>query len=119
MGGNAVKNVFDVLSERHTTFFTAFPVEPGDVVFLGDSITDEGRWAEMFPNLVVHNHGISADRTDHVLMRLDQVTKGQPGMVFLMIGTNDLGTDVTQEVTSILSVIVGRDCRPYPTFCLI
>jgi lysophospholipase L1-like esterase len=70
--------------------FRRWPVQPGDIVFLGDSITDGGRWDEFFPGLPVKNRGINADTTRGVLSRLDEITSGQPSAVFILIGTNDL-----------------------------
>ncbi len=86
---------FDLRSERRTSFFSHFPVTPGDVVFLGDSITAGACWSELFPGVAVRNRGVAADRTDHVLARVDQVVAGRPAKVFLEIGTNDLGSGFT------------------------
>ena len=75
---------------RKVSFFEHYPVQAGDVVFLGDSITDGGEWAEMFPAIATRNRGIGGDTTTGVLARLQQVTDGQPAALFIMIGTNDL-----------------------------
>lgn len=88
--------VFDNIYKRRCSFFHWFPVAPEDVVFLGDSITDECRWCELFPEVKVRNRGILADKTSDVLNRLDQVIAGRPAKVFLLIGTNDLGARVPQ-----------------------
>ena len=89
--------VLDKYYERRKSFFHRFPVAPGDVVFLGDSITDECRWCELFPEARVRNRGILDDTTSLVLNRLDQVTAGKPAKVFLLIGTNDLGARTPEE----------------------
>ena len=89
--------VHDSKHKRRCSFFQWFEIESEDVVFLGDSITDECRWSELFPDRRVRNRGISADRTSDVLNRLDQVTAGHPYKVFLLIGTNGLGTGVPQR----------------------
>ncbi len=70
-----------------------------DVVFLGDSITqawdDTGLavWNERFAPLGAVNLGVSGDRTEHVLWRLEQapITRLAPKVVVLLIGTNNLG----------------------------
>ena len=84
----------DRLVRRHhrqkVDFFHHHPIQPGDIVFLGDSITDGARWHELFPDLPVRNRGINADTTSGVLKRLEQITSGQPAAVCLLIGTNDL-----------------------------
>ena len=74
---------------RKFCFSTEIPHEKS-IVFLGDSITDEGDWAELFPAATVKNRGIGGDTTLGVLNRLDQVVSMKPAKVFLMIGTNDL-----------------------------
>jgi hypothetical protein len=62
--------------ERLVSFFAANPIAPGQVVFLGDSLTDGARWDELFPGIPVRNRGVPADTTADVLARLDQVTAG-------------------------------------------
>jgi lysophospholipase L1-like esterase len=64
--------------------------EPSDIIFLGDSITDEGEWAELFQNQRMKNRGISGDTTERILRRLDSILVGKPKQIFLMVGINDL-----------------------------
>ena len=75
---------------RQVDLFSTSPIQPGDIVLLGDSLTDLGIWHEMLPGVPVRNRGISNDTTEGVLERLDQVISGKPKAVFLLIGTNDL-----------------------------
>ena len=65
-------------------------IKKGDIVFLGDSITDGGCWEELFPGLPVKNRGINADDTVGVLARLDDIVTCEPDAIFILIGTNDL-----------------------------
>lgn len=67
------------------------------IVFLGDSITAHGEWSTWFPDREVRNLGVSGDTTDDVIARLDAVVALRPGVVALLIGTNDLGTRHTVE----------------------
>ena len=92
-------------------------MQPGDVVMLGDSITEGGDWATLFPRTQVHNHGIGGDDTVGVLRRLDLVTRAQPAKVFLMIGTNDLGkgTLTIDEIVANVEEIVTRIRIENPT----
>lgn len=78
------------MQERRRSLYETFPVEPGDVVFLGDSITQGGEWAELFPDVPVKNRGIGGDTSQGVLDRLHTITSGKPSKVFLKIGTNDI-----------------------------
>ena len=77
--------------ERKYSQFAAQSIASGDIVFLGDSITEAFHVNEMFPGLPIKNRGISGDTTNGVLERLHQITAGRPQKIFLMIGSNDLG----------------------------
>lgn len=69
------------------SLFEQLPIRGNDIVFLGNSITDGGEWAELFNNRHVKNRGISADRSGWLLDRLDPIINGHPKKLFLMIGT--------------------------------
>ncbi len=75
------------------------PLEKGDIVFLGNSITEGGgNWAKRFNNPKIKNRGISGDVTDGVLARLEEIYFYQPAAVFLLIGINDLfNPDISAE----------------------
>ncbi len=77
---NQKKSLFDLL-----------PNSKGEIIFLGDSITDGCEWAELFGLPKIINRGISGDTTEGVLERLGEVTESRPAAIFLMIGVNDLG----------------------------
>lgn len=86
----AVERVAHNHHAQKVSFFNRYPVKPGDIVFLGDSITDGARWDELFPGLPVKNRGINANLTTNVLERLDNIVNWQPKAIFILIGTNDL-----------------------------
>ena len=67
------------------------PLEMGDIVFIGNSITEKGRdWSEKFNIANVSNRGIAGDVTDGVLKRLPEIVYFKPKAVFILIGINDL-----------------------------
>ena len=70
--------------------FELLPDTKNEIIFLGNSITDQAEWHEFFNNLDVKNRGIGGDDTDGILGRLDEVVSSSPAKIFLMIGTNDL-----------------------------
>jgi lysophospholipase L1-like esterase len=70
--------------------FESLPNTEHEIIFLGNSITDQAEWFELFQNPNVKNRGISGDDTDGVLGRLDEVIESKPAKIFIMIGTNDL-----------------------------
>ena len=88
---------FGTYYDQRELLFEAMPTSENDIIFLGNSITDGGEWAELFQNPNCKNRGISADITQGVLNRLETITKGQPAMVFLMIGTNDMNWGVSND----------------------
>ena len=72
--------------------------QPADILFLGNSITERGEWAELLPGRKIANRGIGGDNTFGVLARLDGVIKQQPRKIFLLIGINDIGRGLPTEV---------------------
>ena len=102
---------------RRVELFASYDVQPGDVVMLGDSITEMTDWAPLLPGVRVHNHGIGGDDTVGVLERLALVVDAQPGTVFLMIGTNDLGKGLlsVDEIADNVATIVERLRRESPS----
>jgi hypothetical protein len=68
-----------------------------DVVFLGDSITNAGRWSEAFPSMTVANRGIGGDTSEGILSRLDTIMQIHPNIVYLMFGINDIGRGESVE----------------------
>ncbi|MFF1830718.1 GDSL-type esterase/lipase family protein [Paenarthrobacter sp. NPDC058040] len=69
---------------------TRLPLPAGRVLFLGDSITEQGMWHEWFPDVPTLNRGVGGDTVQGVRQRLDSAVN-QPLLISLLIGTNDLG----------------------------
>lgn len=80
---------------QRVTLFDLLPVEPGDIVFLGNSITDGGEFTELFDNPSIKNRGISSDVISGVKERLYQVTDNHPSKIFLLIGINDISHNLS------------------------
>jgi len=79
-----------------------------DVIMLGDSITDNGEWAELFPNARILNRGISGQTTSDMLGRLDEIISRKPKKVLILCGINDLASEVSpREVCGNIAKIVG------------
>lgn len=90
--------------KRHEGFVEIAKRGDSDVLFLGDSITDGWRnpdpsrgikpiWDQHFAPLKAANFGISGDRTQHLLWRLQngELDGIRPKAIVLMIGTNNTG----------------------------
>lgn len=109
------KNIFDYLPDNneHLIYhddwgknnyvkllhqFNLSPLKKGDIVFLGNSITAEGKnWNARLNNSKVRNRGIGGDTTDGVLARLGEIIDSEPSAVFLLIGINDLYNNTIEK----------------------
>ncbi len=94
-----------------------------DIVFLGDSITQswggsgrkvaavgQATWDRLFQKRNAANFGISGDRTQHVLWRIQNGNLDgiQPKMIVLLIGTNNLAHDTAPQIAHGIEQIVMR-----------
>ncbi|MEJ8820200.1 GDSL-type esterase/lipase family protein [Lacibacter sp. H407] len=67
------------------------PLKFGEIVFIGNSLTEQGGdWSVKFGLNGIRNRGIAGDVTDGVLMRLQEIIYYKPKAVFLLIGVNDI-----------------------------
>lgn len=81
--------------DQRTSLFEILPISKSDIVFLGNSITDGGEFAELFGMDNIKNRGIRSDVITGVEKRLTQVTMGHPAKLFLLIGINDVSHGLT------------------------
>ena len=84
--------------QQKVTLFKLLPDTKNEIIFLGNSITDIGEWAEIWQNKNVKNRGISGDNTFGVLARLDEVLSSRPAKIFIMIGINDISKDIPDTI---------------------
>ena len=78
--------------------FKKEPLVKGKVIFLGNSITEDGNWKKLLKDSTVINRGVSGDITFGILNRIDEVAKRQPSKLFLLIGINDIAKNIPDEV---------------------
>ncbi len=78
-------------------YFNSHPLAGGEIVFLGNSITQAGRWEEYFPNALVANRGISGDNTEGMLARVNTIVEAHPSKIFIMVGINDISLSRTNK----------------------
>lgn len=78
--------------------FKADTIDEGDIVMLGNSLTQEGgNWNIKLDVTNAKNRGISGDNTDGALARLNELICRKPSVVFMMVGTNDLFLSYSPE----------------------
>ena len=110
-------------TKRHAEINRKASARPHDLLFIGDSITQgwegAGRktWEKYYGKRKALNLGISGDRTEHVIWRLNNgnLRKQQKAKVaVVMIGTNNTGHrdqdpgETADGVTRILSILRAR-----------
>jgi lysophospholipase L1-like esterase len=90
-------SLFSTYYHQRVSHFRTLPKTNGDIIFIGNSITDGGEWGELFNDTRVKNRGISGDITAGVLNRIDEVAKRRPAKVFLLIGVNDIARNLVPD----------------------
>lgn len=100
-----------------TTFFKFNHMDQYDVVFVGDSITDNSNWNEIFADISIANRGISGDTTAGVLNRMDTILNTGAKQAFVMIGTNDIMTNedvdtIFGNYIKILNALESKNIKP-------
>lgn len=101
-------NTYTPYYHQRASHFATLSVDSNDIVILGNSLTDNGLWHEMFDNADIKNRGIIGDNVQGVSDRVDFVTKGHPKKIFLLIGVNDVSHHLTPDsiVTAVEKLIV-------------
>ncbi|MDA1162766.1 MAG: platelet-activating factor acetylhydrolase IB subunit [Planctomycetota bacterium] len=102
--------------KRHESFNARVAMGNVDLVFIGDSITQgwegggKGVWAKFYGKRNAVNLGIGGDRTQHVIWRLDNgnVENIAPKAAVIMIGTNNSGTNTSEEIADGVTAIVKQ-----------
>lgn len=96
----------DLLAEHR-----ALPAGPGDVVFFGDSLVYMTPFADVFTP--VKNRGVGRETTAGALARVDDVLRGRPERLVVLLGTNDVarqlpGSEIIGNYRHILRAAKAR-----------
>jgi len=105
--------------QHRVQLFEQMTLSNSDIVFLGNSITEQGAWSELLDNPSVKNRGIAGDMTDGILRRLKAITQAQPAQIFLMIGVNDLILRSPQQIIENYRKIVQQILTESPNTNLV
>lgn len=102
----AVAKYSDHYYKRVDIFEAEAPIGQNDIVFLGNSLTEGGKWADYFPEVnaklakkggAIRNRGVVGDTFGGIDNRLDQIVKGQPAKIFLLSGVNDISHNLSAD----------------------
>jgi lysophospholipase L1-like esterase len=87
--------------------FKKEPIVKGRTLFLGNRLTEGGNWRKLLRDSSIVNRGIAGDITFGVLNRINDIIKRQPSRLFLLIGMDDIGKGIPDEVImeNVFSVI--------------
>ena len=100
---------------QRKSLFAELPITSDDIVFLGNSLTNGGRWHEMFDNPNIKNRGIVGDIVQGIYDRVNLVLKGNPKKIFLLIGTNDISHHVgADSIANALDKLITRIKKECP-----
>ena len=102
--------------KRHEAFNKRVSAGKVDLILIGDSITQawEGKgkkvWAKHYGKRNAVNLGISGDRTQHVIWRLENgnVKNISPKAAVVMIGTNNSGSNTSEEIAEGVAAITKQ-----------
>lgn len=86
------------LYKDRVALFQSEKVTSGKIMFVGNSITQGGKWKQLLGDSSVVNRGIGGDVTFGLLARIDEITRFKPSKLFLMIGINDLANNIPEDV---------------------
>lgn len=102
--------------DRRVSLFELLPIDEDDIVFLGNSITDGGEFDELFCNENIKNRGITSDVIEGVENRLNQVLRGKPKKIFLLIGINDVSHKLSaKQIAAAYARLVDKIIVGSPT----
>lgn len=92
--------------KRKAVFDLERPIGENDIVFLGNSLTEGGKWETYFPEVqkalekkggAIRNRGIVGDTFGGIDARLDQILPGHPKTIFFLTGANDVSHNLTAD----------------------
>lgn len=104
--------------EKHELYST-FPIEKGDIVFMGDDVADRGMWDAFYGSNRVKNRGIALEGTECTLFRIKDIAKQNPSKVVISTGLYDLkrGRSVKETRERIVEILnVGMAASPKTQF---
>lgn len=105
----------------HDSFVKKAKESKVDLVFLGDSITEQWReneiWKKYYAPLNPINFGIGGDLVQNVLWRITngEVDNIKPKVLVLLIGTNNTGNDKPEDIARGITAIVTTLRQKLPT----
>ncbi len=121
---NAVPYYSEHYYKRRESFKSEAPISGNDIVFLGNSLTESGKWEEYFSSVnaklkknggAIRNRGINGDTFEGIDNRLSTILEGQPKTIFLLTGANDVSHNLSADsIANGIMNVVKRIKRESP-----
>jgi|GEM_PF-248313 lysophospholipase L1-like esterase len=99
-------NGADAMSTGRAEMFAYLPVDNKTIMFLGDSLIQNGEWSELLNNANIINRGVIGQWSGVLQNRLPQILNNAPQSIFLMTGINDLKAHSPEDTATTLAEIV-------------
>lgn len=101
------------LRDRPIRLFDRMPIRSNDIVFFGDSHIEFFEAAELLNDRRIRNRGFSGETSEDLLVRAEEVTRGDPRKVVLLAGANDVfqGRSQDQYITDMRALIATITSR--------
>jgi lysophospholipase L1-like esterase len=95
--------------------------KPVDLIFIGDSITEQWRWGTGITVWKKHfedralDFGLGADKTQHTIWRLKNfdLKEWSPKVAIILIGTNNAG-DTPEEIAAGVKAVIDTTKEKFP-----
>ncbi len=102
-------------------YLTLMKARRAEIIFIGDSITEQWRWGAGLPVWRRHfeerafDFGLGADKTQHTLWRLQNIDLSfmSPKLAVIMIGTNNV-LDTPAEIATGVKAVVAATEKKFP-----
>lgn len=110
----------ELFHEMRTSSFSPTHV---NLVFVGDSITQNGNWTDYFPGIEIANRGILGDTTAGALKNLHFSFETNASRAIVMLGINDIlqsipAQDTIENYRAILGQLAAHGIAPTVTAVL-
>lgn len=96
------------------------PIPHGAIIWIGDSLTEQGWWSFLSKEKNIVNRGIGGDNTYGMLHRLPLYLDAEPSKIFFMGGVNDISAnyaveDIFANIVAMVDMIKQRvpQCELY------
>ncbi|KAA6309100.1 hypothetical protein EZS27_039345, partial [termite gut metagenome] len=104
-----LRTYFPHYYDRIEEFRKETPINNKDIVFLGNSLIENGNWSELLHKNLIRNRGIIGDEAMGIYDRLYQILPGKPKKIFLQTGANDVSHDLsTDTIVHRITMIIDK-----------